>query len=109
MAEHEELSDLLRKNLELTKENNKLLRKMRRSAIFGGLLKIIWIAIIIGVPVYLYFTFIAPILDQVLGAAQAVQEVGSKVEGLQGQLQNQLQGVQEGSGFQEILNFFNRR
>lgn len=96
---------LLRKNLELTEENNRLLRKMRRGAIFGGIMKLVWLAVIIGVPVYLYVQFLAPILDQVVGAAQTVQEVGGKVENIQGQLQNQLGE----SGIQEILNLFKRQ
>ncbi|MBI2617968.1 hypothetical protein HYW58_00745 [Candidatus Kaiserbacteria bacterium] len=96
---------LLRKNLELTEENNRLLRKMRRGAILGGIMKLVWLAVIIGVPVYLYIHFLAPILDQVVGAAQTVQEVGGKVENIQGQLQNQLGE----SGIQEILNLFKRQ
>ncbi|MCW9054373.1 MAG: hypothetical protein OQJ98_00065 [Candidatus Pacebacteria bacterium] len=95
--------ELIKQNLELTKENNKLLRKMRRHALWGGILKLLWIAALIGVPVYLYINFLAPVLDQVLGAAQAVQEVGGKVEGLQGQLQDI-----GGSGIEDILNIFNR-
>ena len=90
--------------LKLVKENNKMLKKMRRNAFLGGVLKIIWIAIIIGVPVYLYVYFLAPVLDQVIGAAQTVQDVGGKVEGLQGQLQ----GIQSG-GVENLLNLFNKQ
>jgi len=85
--------DLLKKNLELVKENNKLLKKMRRHALLGGLLKIIWIAIIIGLPIYLYATFLSPVLDQVLDAAQTVQGVGDKVGGASTNFQGKIQGV----------------
>ena len=102
----QDVQELLKKNIELTKENNKLLKKMRRNAFLGGLLKLVWIAVIIGLPVYIYFNFLAPVLDQVLDAAQSVQDVGSKVEGLQGELQDQLKG----SGIREFLdNFFNKQ
>jgi hypothetical protein len=101
----EDIHGLLEKNLELSKENNKLLKKMRRGAIFGGLLKVLWIAIIIGIPVYLYINFLAPVIDEVLGTVQAVQEVSGKVEGLQGDLQVQLQN----SGIKDLLNLFNKK
>lgn len=94
--------ELIKENLKLTKENNKLLRKMRRGAFIGGIFKLIWIAALIGVPVYLYVNFLAPVLDQVIGAAQTVQEVGGKVEGIQGQFQDL-----GGSGIENLLNIFN--
>lgn len=97
--------ELLKKNLELTKENNKLLKKIRRGALLGGLFKLIWIAIIIGVPVYVYFNFLSPVLDQVLDTAQTVQETGNKIGGFGGQIQDKLQG----SGFGKILNIFNKK
>ena len=97
--------DLLKKNLELTKENNRLLKKMRRNALLGGLMKLVWLAVIIGVPVYVYFNFLAPVLDQVLDAAQTVQEVGDKVGGIENQIQEKLQG----NPLEDILNIFNRQ
>ena len=104
MEDHN-IQELLKKNLELVKENNKLLKKIRRGAIFGGILKIVWIAIIIGVPVYVYINFLAPVLDQVLNAAETVQEVGGKVEGIQSELQDQLRG----GGIKEFFNsLFNK-
>ncbi|MFC1733187.1 hypothetical protein ACFL6I_23050 [candidate division KSB1 bacterium] len=102
----ESIQELLKKNIELTKENNKLLKKMRRNALLGGLLKLVWIAVIVGVPVYVYFNFLAPVLDQVLDAAQTVQDVGGKVEVLQSDIQDQLKG----SGIKEFLDkFFNKQ
>ena len=106
LSMEQDIQELIKKNLELTKENNKLLKKMRRNAFLGGLLKLVWIAVIIGLPVYIYFNFLAPVLDQVLDAAQSVQDVGGKVEGLQSELQDQLKG----SGVKEFLdNFFNKQ
>ncbi len=96
MAE-QDTQDLLKKNLELAKENNKMLKKMRRNAFLGGLLKLVWIAIIIGAPVYVYINYLSPVLDQVLGAAETVQEVGDKVGGagteFQGRIQNMIDSL----------------
>lgn len=99
-----DVQDLLRKNLELAKENNRLLKKMHRGAILGGLLKLVWLAIIIGVPVYLYLNYLAPIVEQVQEAAQTVQEAGQKAEGFQEKLQQQFGGT----GLEELLKLFSR-
>lgn len=74
--------ELLRKNLELTEENNRLLRKMRRGAIWGGIFKLIWLAILIGLPVYVYITFLQPILGDVVDTIETVQGAGDRVQGI---------------------------
>ena len=101
----QDIQDLRKKNLELNKENNKLLKKMRRNAFLGGLLKLVWIAVLIGVPVYVYFNFLEPVLGQILDSLQTVQEVGSKIEVLEGQIQEKLRGGM----FTDFLNFFKRK
>ena len=77
----EEFKVLLRKNIELSKENNRLLRKMRRNAIIGNILRIIWWAVIIGLPIYLYFTVFQPYLQELATVYKNIQtevgEVGS--------------------------------
>jgi hypothetical protein len=83
-----ELRDLVKQNLELTKENHRLLKKMRRSALIGGFFKLLWIAVLIGVPVYLYLTFFAPVVQQVTEATQSAQEAGSKLQEIQEQIKN---------------------
>lgn len=62
----EEGKRLLRQNLELGRENNKMLKRIRRDARIGLLLRILWIAIIVGVPVFLYFTFLQQYVADVL-------------------------------------------
>lgn len=86
---------MLRKSLELAEENNRLLRKMRRGAIWGGIFKIIWLAILIGVPVYVYITYLQPILGDVLDTIETVQDAGNKVQGLGDGLGDQLRGFFE--------------
>ena len=73
----EEFKVLLRKNLELAKENNRLLKKMRRNAIIGNILRFIWWAIVIGLPIYLYFSVLQPYLQELATVYKNVQtEVG---------------------------------
>jgi hypothetical protein len=80
--------------LELTRDNNKLLRKMRRHAIFGNVTRLIYWAIIFGVPVVLYYYFLQPYLgdlmntyDSVKGGAESIQNIGNQAEGLGGLLE----------------------
>lgn len=68
-----ESKDLLRKNLELAKENNKMLRRMRREAIFGFLVKLLIWALVLGVPIYLYFMFVEPRVEEAKGLYEDVQ------------------------------------
>lgn len=70
----QEIKDLLQKNLELSRENNKLLRKMRRASIYGGIVKVIWWAIIFGVPVYLYFAFLQPYLVELIEVYESISD-----------------------------------
>ncbi len=82
----EETKRLLKENLELSRENNKILRKIRRSAIVGNIMRLFYWAFIIGVPVFLYFQFLEPYLAQLLdvysglqSGAENVQEVGEQL------------------------------
>jgi hypothetical protein len=74
--------------LQLTRENNKLLHKMRRSAMIGNVMRLIYWAAIIGVPIFLYYQFLQPILRDLLDTYSQVQggveNVGNKVEQIPG-------------------------
>jgi len=74
----EESKRMLRQVLETSKENNKLLKSMRRAAIWGNIFRIIWWAIIIGVPLYLYFSFVQPVYEDI---SSQVEEVQGGVQG----------------------------
>lgn len=80
-----EQEELLQKTYELAEENNTMLRKMRRSRlIFGTLKLIIWIALIAG-GVWGYMEFVQPMFQQMVNAYQEVQEAGAEgVEQLKG-------------------------
>ena len=91
-----ELKRLLRQNLELSKENNRLLRKMRRSAILSRIFLLIWWAFIIGLPVYIYFSFLQPYVG---GIIETFGGLGGLLENLQN-LDNPLPS--------ELQNLFNK-
>lgn len=51
---------LVKQNKKSIAENNKLLKKIYRNIIWGFWIRIIWIAVIIGLPFLLYFYVIEP-------------------------------------------------
>ena len=74
---------------------------MKRNAFFGTIFKIALYAIVLGVPVYLYFTIFQPILAEILNAYTQIQETGAQMQGVGNQIQeatdaiplDQLQGL----------------
>ena len=80
------VEQLLQENLELSEENNKLLRDLRRTARLGFWFKLlIWAAVII-----LPFLLLKPILETLVPATGA-GEAGFSIFGLPSQ--DQLEGV----------------
>lgn len=51
---------LLKENIELTRENNRFLRKLHRDAVISIWIRVLWIAVLIGIPFILYFYVIQP-------------------------------------------------
>jgi hypothetical protein len=76
----------LKELLELTRENNKLLRKMRRSAMISTIVWIVWYGILIGGPVIIYYYLIQPYLsvfsDTYGSGIENLQDFGNQIPGL---------------------------
>ncbi len=87
--------ELLEQTYALAVENNRLLKKMRRGAWFGFFFKLLFWGIMLGIPVWLYFTMFQPIMDQALGALEQVQDVTGQVQGLPNIPTDQLQKLLE--------------
>ncbi|PIR85245.1 hypothetical protein COU15_01750 [Candidatus Kaiserbacteria bacterium CG10_big_fil_rev_8_21_14_0_10_45_20] len=71
----------------LVKENNQMLKSMRRSAFIGGILKFVfWILLLFVVPYVMYVVYVQPYVERALETAQAFQEnvdsVNAQVSGL---------------------------
>lgn len=71
---HEDVAELVRRNIELTKENNRLLHSMRRAAWWSTIFRVLWMAIIIGVPVVVYYYFLMPYYQGLSAGYQQFQE-----------------------------------
>jgi len=82
--------ELLQRTYALAKENNKLLKKMRRGAWLGFIVKMI---IFVGIPIWTYFTFLQPILGQAMGMLEQVQGAAGSAGATASQVQGLLNSI----------------
>ena len=66
--EPDQIQELLLENQRLLTENNQLLKKMYRAAVISFWFRVVWAAILIGIPFVLYFYVIEPYFN-VLGTS----------------------------------------
>ncbi len=86
--------DKLAEILRLTKENNRMLHKMRRNAFLGSILKfIVWAAFVI-IPLWLYMQYLAPVMTSMIETMNQVQGTGAKAQAQFGDLNASLQKLQ---------------
>lgn len=68
--------------LRLTKENNRMLHSMRRNAFVGGIIKFLfYVFILVVAPLWLYSTYLAPLIQSVQQTMGQVQGTGTKAQG----------------------------
>ncbi len=72
----------LKRILELTEENNRMLRSARRAAWWSGFFKVIWWVVILGLPFALYYYYLQPYMNELLGTYQNVKGAADKVQGV---------------------------
>lgn len=73
----EELKELVRENIAIAKDNNKMLHGLRRGAWMSRLMRVLWIVLIVGASLYSYVYF-QPYIDQILGLYNNIQELQQK-------------------------------
>ena len=64
---------LLEETARLSQENNILLRRIRRSLSFSNTMSFLYYALIIGVPIALYYFFLQPYLGQAFEYYKQIQ------------------------------------
>lgn len=78
----------------LVKENNHMLKAMRRSAFIGGILKILfWVLILFVIPYITYVVYLKPLIDQITPVAAQMQQNAETINATV-------------SGFPDIAKFF---
>jgi hypothetical protein len=73
--------EIIEETLEISKENNKMLRSIQRSARIGQAMRIIYWLVIIGASVGAYY-FIQPYLEQMLSVYSGIQGGADKINSL---------------------------
>lgn len=63
MDDDQRLERLVKESLRLTKENNKRIRSIQRGMFMSGIIRIIIWAIILGLPIFIYFSLLKPYVD----------------------------------------------
>ncbi len=87
---------------DMVKENNRMLKDMRRDAFIGGILHVVWWVILVVVLPYLTWIFIQPYLEGALGAYQAAQGQSAEVTAAI----DKLKGMGGGIDIQKLLEQF---
>jgi hypothetical protein len=80
--EHEELKKLLEENLAVAKDNNRLLREMRRNALLGFFAKIVIWLVLLGVPLLFLSSYIGPLMSAFGGASPTGESLKPGLFGL---------------------------
>jgi hypothetical protein len=79
--------NLLHETYRLTRENNEMLHRMRRSALLWGFIKFLLYAAFLLAPIWFYVTYLN-------GTVENLIQTVNKIEGVNTQAQNQLQGFE---------------
>ena len=83
----EDIRGLLKRNLELAEDNNRLLHAMRRRAVWGGIFKFVWwFAILFLIPAIAYYVYLAPYLPGILNTYQQFQGVVKEAQDIKGNI-----------------------
>ena len=82
--EHTEILRLLRENAVLVKENNQILRKLHRYSVIGFCLRVVWYAILIGMPFAVYLYVLEPYFNAFGSNYELFRQGMSEIPGLKG-------------------------
>jgi len=79
----------------MTRENNRMLHSMRRNAFLGGIIKIIVYGALVLVPLWFYYQYFAPVLEQMLHTMQQIQGTSTQAQTQFGQFQDMWQKFEQ--------------
>lgn len=87
--------DKLEELLRLTKDNNRMLHKMRRNAFFGSVVKfVVWAAFVI-IPLWLYMQYLAPVMTSVMDTMEQIQGTNANAQAQFGGMSESLQKLRD--------------
>ncbi|MGE5541334.1 MAG: hypothetical protein ACM3TU_03595 [Bacillota bacterium] len=76
------LESLLKENLELAKQNNRILRRMERNAFIGLIVKIVIWLLVLGVPIFFLSSYLTPLMAALQQQGNGTSTVPAGVFGL---------------------------
>ena len=85
---HPDERKMLEESVRLAHENNRLLRKIRRSAVLANIMSFVYYALIIGVPIVLYYFFLQPYVGQFLDIYRTVGSGADQFQGFSAEFQS---------------------
>src|SRR4051812_36983563 len=77
---------MLRESLELAKENNRLLRRMRRDAFWGRIFSLLFWGVTLGLPVLLYYFYVYPYIHALQTSYQGLEQNANQMQSIEGKL-----------------------
>jgi len=87
----DKLEDILR----LTKENNRMLHAMRRSAFFGSILRFVMWAAFLIIPLWLYMQYLAPVMQDMINTMNKIQGTSASAQAQFGGMTESLQKLKD--------------
>ncbi len=81
-SKEREIEALLKEELQLSKENNKLLKKIRRGSVMSFWFRILFFVLVTGGAYYTYQTYLRGYLEQVISAYNEIQKGVEQVQEL---------------------------
>lgn len=81
---HAEILRLIRENQSLLKENNLLLHKLYRHNLIGFVARLLWYALLIGLPFIMYVYIIQPYFEVFGSNYEVFREGMAQIPGLKG-------------------------
>ncbi len=81
---HEELIRLTRENHELLEQNHALLHKLYRNEMIGIWIRVVWYAILIGLPFALYYYVLGPYFEAFGSNYEVFRQGMAEIPGLKG-------------------------
>jgi len=82
--DHKKLRELLEQNVDLSKQNNEILKKLYRHSIMGIWFRVIWYAVLIGMPFAVYFYLLEPYFEAFGANYELFRQGLGEIPGLKG-------------------------
>jgi len=72
--------ELVEETLTLTRDSNRRLKSMQRAQFWGGVFKLLFWAVVLGLPIILYYYFLQPYVVQLVDVYEGVQQSAQDIK-----------------------------